>query len=214
MHWYVQLWHSVEVWEALKNSLLVAFAAVFLSLTMGMLLVFYASRTWLARSFLLFYGSLAVPEIVVAVGLLSMFACMSVPFGLTTLITAHTLLGLGYVVPLLHARFEELDYALTEASMDLGATHAQTFWRIIVPLMLPALFAAGLLVFIISLDDFLISFFCSGASTQTLPMYIFSMIRSGTTPVVNALSTLLLLVSSLLVIIFSSLNIKKTDILP
>ena len=74
--------------------------------------------------------------------------------------------------------------------------------------------AESLFLFIISLDDFLISFFCAGASTQTLPMYIFSMIRSGTTPVVNALSTMLLLVSSLLVIIFLSLNSRKTDILP
>ena len=82
-----------------------------------------------------------------------------------------------------------------------------------VPLLMPALMAAGLLVFILSLDDFIISFFCSGGSTQTLPIYIFVMIRSGATPIVNALSTILLVVSSLLVLLFSSLKIKKMDFL-
>ena len=214
LRWYSELWASTQVWDALKNSLLVACTSAVLSLTMGVLAVLYATRSWLARFFVLFYATLAIPEIVLAVGLLSFFSFFSVPFGLTTLIAAHTLMGLGYVVPLVQARFSELDYALTEASMDLGATRAQTFWRVIIPMLFPALFASALLVFIISLDDFIISFFCSGGSTQTLPMYIFSMIRSGTTPVVNALSTMLLLVSSLLVLLFSSLNIKKTDMLP
>lgn len=106
-----------------------------------------------------------------------------------------------------------LDYRYTEASLDLGATQSQTFFRIIIPLLSPALMAASLLVFIISLDDFLISFFCSGGAAQTLPLYIFSMIRSGSTPVVNALSTLMLVVSSLIVLLFSSLKIKKVDLL-
>jgi spermidine/putrescine transport system permease protein len=212
--WYTELWQSTQVWDAVKNSLIVAFTSSFLSLALGVLAILYVPRTWLARATLPFYGTLAVPEIVLAVGLLSFFSFVHVPFGLTTLMVAHTLIGLGYVVPLVYARYVELDYGFMEASMDLGATRGQTYWRVIVPLMLPTLFASGLLVFIISLDDFLVSFFCSGASTQTLPMYIFSVIRSGTTPVVNALSTVLLIVSSVLVILFSSLNIKKTDMLP
>jgi len=150
---------------------------------------------------------------VLAVGLLSFFSLLWVPLGLTTLIAAHTLIGLGYVVPMIYTRFSELNYALTEVSMDLGATRTQTFMRIILPLLSPTLFASALLVFIISLDDFVISFFCSGATTQTLPMYIFSVIRSGATPTVNALSTVLLGVSSLFVILFSLLNIKKVDVL-
>ncbi|HZW61978.1 MAG TPA: ABC transporter permease [Candidatus Babeliales bacterium] len=214
LRWYSELWHSHEVWNAISNSLIVAFSSVVLSITMGILAVLYGSRNRLAQLLVLFYGTLAIPEIVVAVGLLSFFSFFSIPFGLTTLIAAHTLLGLGYVVPLIYGRYRELDYALTEASMDLGATRAQTFYRIIIPLLAPALLASALLVFVISLDDFIISFFCSGASTQTLPMYIFSMIRSGTTPVVNALSTGLLVVSSFLVLLFSSLNIKKVDMLP
>lgn len=211
--WYAALWESAEVWDALKNSLIVALSAVFLSVTFGVWAVYYSSRSWLARLLVIFYGTLAIPEIVVAAGLLSVFIGMHVPLGLTTLIAAHTLIGLGYVIPLIHTRFSEINYVLTEASLDLGATRTQTFFAIILPLLSPVIMAASLLVFIISLDDFLLSFFCAGATTQTLPMYIFSMIRSGATPTVNALSTLLLLVSSLLVMIFSSLNIKKMDVL-
>lgn len=214
VRWYRELWDSVEVWDALKNSLIVAFSTVMLSLTMGVLMVLYGAHNFLSRLLVLFYGSLAVPEVVLAISLLGFFSLCAVPFGLTTLIAAHTLVGLGYVVPIIQARYEELDYALVEASMDLGATQSQTYRRIIIPLLSPALFAAALLVFIISFDDFVLSFFCSGASTQTLPMYIFSVIRSGTTPVVNALSTMLLVISGLLVLLFSSLNIKKMDILP
>ena len=125
----------------------------------------------------------------------------------------HTLLGLGYVVPILHSRFQELDKRYMEASLDLGATESQTIAWVIIPLLLPSLLAAALLVFVLSFDDFLISFFCSGGSTQTLPIYIFVMIRSGATPMINALSTILLVVSSLLVLIFSSLKIKKMDFL-
>lgn len=207
--WYAQLWESVEVWDALRNSFIVAISSVFLSLTMGVLLVYYGARTWLSRMLVLFYGSLAAPEIVIAVGLLSFFLLMRAPLGLTSLIAGHTMLGLGYVVPMVQARFDELDYALTEASYDLGATRTQTFFKIILPLLSPALFGAALLVFIISWDDFLISFFCAGAGAQTLPMYIFSMIRSGTTPVVNALSTIMLVMSALFVMVFSLLNVKR-----
>jgi len=213
-HWYDYLWQSAEIWQALTNSLIVAMASVALSISMGVALVYYSSRSALARSLVLFYGTLAVPEIVLSAGLLTIFLVGSVPLGLTTLIAAHTLLGLGYVVPIVHGRFQELDYALVEASLDLGATHTQTFFNVILPLLFPVITAAALLVFIISLDDFLLSFFCAGVSIQTLPMYIFSMIRAGATPMVNALSTVLLLVSGLLVLFFSSLKVKKTGFMP
>ena len=150
-----------------------------------------------------------MPEIVLAVGLLSFFSFFAVPLGATTLIVGHTLLGLGYVIPILHARFIELDESLIEASYDLGATQRQTFFSIVLPLLMPALVASGLLVFIISLDDFIISFFCAGASVQTLPLYIFAVIRTGASPMINALSTIMLIFSSLFVLLFSFLHIRK-----
>lgn len=211
-HWYVSLWQDSEVWHALKNSLLVACGAVILSVTMGTLLVFYGKRRYLQLSMGLFYASLAVPEIVLAVGLLSFFYFFSVYLGLTTLIVAHTLIGLGYLVPILYTRYVEIDKRIIEASYDLGATREQTFVRIVLPLLSPAIFTGSLLVFIISFDDFLLSFFCSGATAQTLPMYIFALIRSGASPIVNALSTMLLAVSSFLMALFFCIRAVKTDL--
>jgi spermidine/putrescine transport system permease protein len=212
MQWYSDLLSSVEVWDALKNSLFVALSSVFLSLAIGSVLIFFGNRERVKNLLILFYGSLAIPEIVLAVGLLSLFSFFSIPLGASTLIAGHTLLGLGYVVPILYARFIELDVSLIEASYDLGATQRQTFFAIVLPLLAPAIIAAGLLVFIISLDDFIISFFCAGASMQTLPLYIFAVIRSGASPMVNALSTILLMASSFFVLLFSFLQIKKVRV--
>jgi spermidine/putrescine transport system permease protein len=205
--WYHQLFHSVDVIHALKNSFIVALSATLLSSLLGLFFVLYGTKTFLRRFSSLFYATLAVPEIIIAVGLLSFFVFFYVSLGLATLIIGHTLLGLGYIVPLLRTRFLELDPRLTEASLDLGATETQTFTRIIIPMLMPTIIAAALLVFVISFDDFLISFFCSGGTTQTLPLYLYSMIRTGSSPVVHALSTLLLAMSSLLVLAFSFLQI-------
>lgn len=212
LRWYSEVFQSVDILNAIQNSFIVAICATFLSVTMGVLFVFYSSKSYLSRLLVLFYANLAAPEIVLAVGLLTFFSFFSMPLGLTSLIAGHTLLGLGYVIPVVQARFEDLDYRYTEASLDLGATQGQTFVRIILPLLFPAVMSAGLLVFIISLDDFVISFFTAGGATQTLPMYIFSVIRSGATPVVNAISTVLLVTSSLVVLLYSLLSAKKMDV--
>jgi spermidine/putrescine transport system permease protein len=203
----------VEVWDALKNSLIVAFSSVACSLSLATLFVFFCNKRYLRRFMTFFYTGLAVPEIMLAVGLLSFFYFFSVRLGLSTLIAAHTLIGLGYVVPIIYESYISLDKSIIEASYDLGATRQQSFRTVVLPLLSPALISSALLVFIVSFDDFFLSFFCAGAATQTLPVYIFSLIRAGSSPVVNALSTVLLLVSSLLMFIFFSVQVKKTDVL-
>lgn len=206
-NWYKELFHATVLWRALLNSLIVAAAATFLSISMSMGLIFYDMKTARVRKGLtFFYGTVIVPEIVFAVGLLSFFAVFSVPLALPTLIVGHTVLGLGYAVPLLYTRFAEMDKRLIEASLDLGATTGQTFFKVVLPLLKPSCMAAALLIFIISFDDFIIAFFCAGSDSQTLSLYIFSMIRSGISPVINALSTILLVVSSIFVFAFCSLN--------
>jgi spermidine/putrescine transport system permease protein len=209
MRWYSELFNSPELWVALKNTLFIACVSVFLSLTMGVLFVCWSSAARLQNYGSLFYMTVALPEIVVAVSLLSFFSFFYVPLGINSLIAGHTLLGLGFVVPIVRTRFLELDYRLTEASLDLGASERQTFFKIILPLLMPSIVASGLLVFILSLDDFLISFFCSGATAQTLSLYIFAMIRLGVSPVINAISTVMLVVSSILVLLFCSLKIHN-----
>lgn len=206
--WYSELFASPEVWGALKNSLIVAGSAVMLSLAMGILFVFYGAKNpSLVR--LIFYGNLAAPEIVLALGMLSLFSFFSIPIGMATLIAGHTVIGLGYVVPLVYEQYCELDRRFSEASLDLGATQMQTLRKVIIPMLMPSIVGSGLLVFIVSFDDFVFSFFCAGPGTQTLPLYIFSMIRTGASPLVSALSVLLLGVSSLFVVLFTSLRLKK-----
>lgn len=207
--WYFKLFKSIEVWDALKNSIIVALTSTALSTLMGAVFVCYAGRRVVGQLQPLFYAILAMPEIVLAVSMLSFFSFTAVPLGFTTLIAGHTLLGLGYVVPIVSMQFIELDRRTIEAAYDLGATPSQVVRTIIIPLLRPALIAGGLLSFIISLDDFVFSFFCAGGSEQTLPMYIFAMIKAGASPVIAALSSIMLLFSSVLVLLFFALHLRK-----
>jgi spermidine/putrescine transport system permease protein len=176
---------------------------------MGIFLIFYATQGGRIGKYLaIFYGNIVIPETVLAVSLLGFFSMLSISLGFTTLIVGHTVLGLGFVIPIVYARFLELDYRLTEASLVLGATPIQTFFKVTLPLLMPALITSALLVFIISFDDFILTYFCAGSSVQTLSLYILSMIRSGVSPVVNALSAVLLLISSVLVLIFFNLKTR------
>ncbi len=207
LRWYKKLFHSSEIIAALQTSLIVAFATTFLSLTIGTFFV-VASKWWPSTILLnLFYGNILFPEIILAIGLLSIFTFLHIPLGYGSLIAGHTLLGLGFVIPIVRARFAELDPVLTEASLDLGASHFQTFRRVIIPLLMPSLIASGLLVFTLSMDDFLISLFCSGPTVQTLSVYVYSMIRTGVDPMINAVSACFLLISSLLVLLLCSLKV-------
>lgn len=209
LDWYRELFQSVYLWAAFGNSLIVATSATFISLASGVGLVFYASHGGhVGKSLKMFYGNLIIPETILAVSLLTFFTTIKVPLGLITLILAHTVLGLGFVIPIVYARFSELDSSLTEASLALGASPLQTFFKVILPLLRPTLITTALLVFIISFDDFIISYFCAGSTAQTLSLYILSMIRTGVSPVVNALSSVLLFLSSLLIFIFFSLKTK------
>ncbi len=210
LKWYHELLLSSHLWASFLNSLIVAVCSTGISLTMGVFLIFYAAQGGRIGNFLsLFYGNLVIPETVLAVGLLGFFTLVSIPLGLGTLVLAHSVLGLGFVIPIVYARFLELDYRMTEASLVLGATPVQTFFKVTLPLLRPALIVTGLLVFIISFDDFILSYFCAGSTSQTLSLYILSMLRSGISPIVNALSAVLLLLSSTLVILFFTISKKS-----
>lgn len=204
--WYKELFSTPYVWYAFLNSFVIAFSSMTLSLLLSLGLVyvrlFQRRSRFIESLFSLFYINLIIPEVVLGVGLLTFFVLCAVPLGLVTLIVAHTVLGLGFAVPLINGRFTELDIRLVEASMDLGATLHQTFFTIILPLLRSTIIAAGLLIFIISFDDFVLSYFCAGTSVQTLSLYLLSMLRIGISPMMNALSTLLLLLSSGLVFLF------------
>jgi spermidine/putrescine transport system permease protein len=207
LRWYKELVKTPEIINALRASLIVAFSSTLLSVLLGTCLV-VASKWW-RSSFLfnIFYTNILLPEIVLSLGVLSIFTFFQIPVGYGSLIAGHTLLGLGYVIPIVRARFIELDPILTEASLDLGASYVTTFKKIIVPLLMPSILASALLVFTLSMDDFLISFFCSGPNVQTLSVYVYSMIKTGIDPTINALSCCFLAVSSLLVLLLCSFKV-------
>jgi spermidine/putrescine transport system permease protein len=209
LKWYHELFQATHLWASFLISLIVAVSSTAISLTMGIFLIFYAAQGGRIGKFLVYYyGNLIIPETVLAVGLLGLFTLISIPLGLITLILAHTVLGLGFVIPILYARFLELDYRMTEASLVLGATPVQTFFKVTLPLMRPSLIVTGLLIFIVSFDDFILSYFCAGSTSQTLSLFILSMLRSGISPIVNALSAILLLFSSILVFLFFTFSQK------
>jgi spermidine/putrescine transport system permease protein len=207
--WYRALLDNPELIESFKTSILVACGSTIFSVSLGMCLVL-ASKWWKSKLlFDIYYPNILMPEIVLAIGILSIFVFFKMPLGYTSLITGHTLLGLGFVIPIIRARFAELDPVLTEASLDLGATYSQTLRRIYIPLLAPSILASSLLVFTISLDDFLISFFCSSPSVQPLSVYVFALARSGIDPTINAISAIFLVISSLVVLLLSVLGVAE-----
>lgn len=210
LRWYYELMESTVLWGAFYNSLIIALASTALSLFFSLCLVYYESHECsIGPGIYLFYGTIFIPEIVLGIGLLSFLSLCAIPLGITTLIAGHTILGMGYAVPIIYSRYHALDKRVQEASLDLGATRSQTFFKITLPLLYQPLLVAGLLIFIISFDDFVVSFFCAGGEAQTLSLYVYSMIKLGISPVINALSTILFLLSSCLVLLFCSLTVRS-----
>lgn len=208
--WYRELFHSSALWLSFTNSLIVAVCSTSLSLLMGVFLIYFRAQGGrIQKALPLFYGNLIIPETMLAISLLSYFTFFEIKLGMPTLVVAHTVLGLGFVIPIVYTRFLQLDRRLNEASEALGASSIQTFFKITLPLLKPTLFATGLLIFILSFDDFILSYFCAGTSIQTLSLYLLSTLRSGVSPVVNALSTILLLLSGILVMLFFSPKIRS-----
>lgn len=207
LYWYQKLFQTPEILDALRVSLIVASFATLLSVVIGTL--FVVASVWKKSDYIswIFYGNILLPEIVMAIGILSIFTFFQIPLGYLSLITGHTIIGLGFVIPVVRARFIELDPILTEASLDLGATYGQTFRKVLLPLLMPSLVASSLLVFTLSLDDFMIAFFCSGPKIQTLSVYVYSMIKGGVDPTINAVSAIFLALSSLLILILSYLKV-------
>jgi len=210
LDWYRELFESEELWSSFFTSLFIAITSTLLSLIMGILLLFFkANGGNLKKTVPIFYSNLLIPESLFAISLLSFFTFFDISLGFTTLIIAHTVLGLGFTIPILYTRYCQLDPRLVEASLSLGATSTQTFFKVILPHMRPAILATGLLVFILSFDDFILSYFTAGTSVQTLSLYLLTMLRSGISPIVNALSAFILVFSSLLVILFFTPKIRS-----
>jgi spermidine/putrescine transport system permease protein len=145
---------------------------------------------------------LIMPEIVLGLSLLVWFVLLRITLGSFSIILAHVTFSISYVIITVKARLDGFDYALEEAARDLGATPWKTFWKVTFPLIWPGILSGGLMAFTLSFDDFLITFFTAGVGSDTLPLKIYSMIKFGVTPEINALSTLMLGATLVLVFLF------------
>ncbi|MFW5688226.1 MAG: ABC transporter permease [Spirochaetota bacterium] len=186
---------SDELWRAFRNSLVIAVgsaATATLIATLGAIGINWYSVRIKAYVQAVSFMPLILPEIIVGVSLLVFFAGVGLRLGLLSIFLAHTSFNLPFVLLIVLARLEEFDYSIIEASRDLGASERQTLLRVIVPISMPGIVSGFLTAFTLSLEDFVITFFVSGPGSTTLPLYVYSMIRFGVSPVINALSVVII----------------------
>lgn len=202
LKWYYQLFAEESVWKALRNSLVIGVAATLVSSLLGTLaaLALHRYRSMLQKAhYGLIYTPLVIPDVLMGISLLLFFVTIHLQLGLFTIFVAHTTFCLSYVTFVILARLQALDPALIEAAQDLGARDWQIFWRVKFPQLLPAIISGALLAFTLSVDDFVITFFVAGPGSTTLPIYIYSLMKFGSTPIINALSTVLILTTFVIV---------------
>ena len=205
LDWYRKLFHNDEMLRAAGNSLVIALVASAASTLLGTMAGFAMHRYKLKLLPLLVLTPIAIPEILVGVSLLIFFVMLNMTLGLISIMLAHIAFCIGFVAIVVRSRLTGMDESLTEAARDCGATPMQAFRLVTLPLIMPGVVAGALMAFTLSIDDFVITFFTAGANASTLPLQIYSMIKIAVTPEVNAVSTLLMGLTLVLIIIASKL---------
>ncbi len=212
LDWYIKLFHNRAIGRAVEVTLWVGFWSTFLSTVFGTLAALALERFGRFRGRLTFdavlYLPIIIPDIVMAISTLLFFVVLGMPLSRYTILIAHVAFNISYVAVVVRARLADMDRTLEEAAMDLGADEWRTFRYITLPLLMPGIIAGALLAFTLSLDDFVITFFVSGPGSTTLPVRVYSMIRLGVTPEINAISTMMLLGSIILLLISLALQRK------
>ncbi|PKL11663.1 MAG: spermidine/putrescine ABC transporter permease PotC [Spirochaetae bacterium HGW-Spirochaetae-8] len=195
--WYQKLFFdSAELWRAFGNSLLIAITSSMVATFLGSLAAVgikwykFKARTYIQiTSFL----PMVLPEVIIGISMLIFFTAVKIPLGMFSIFVAHTTFNLPFVFLLVSARLDEFDFSIIEAARDLGATESQTLLKVIIPSIMPGVTSGFLMAVTMSLEDFVITIFVSGPGPTTLPLYVYSMIRYGVSPVINALSFVLIL---------------------
>ncbi len=209
LHWYMRLFTEREIWHALRNTLIVAVSTTVVSVILGTTAAFalhrYSGRLQRGH-YTLIYTPLVVPDILMGMSLLLFFVAIGMSLGLFTIFLAHTSFCVSYVAMVVLARLQDFDFSVIEAARDLGANWWTAAWRVLLPLLAPGIAAGGLLAFTLSIDDFVITFFVTGPGATTLPIQIYSMIKHGAPPLINALSTILLLVTFIIIWLVQQLS--------
>lgn len=203
--WYEKLiFDSKPLWQALWNSLVVAVTSSLVATIIGTLAAIgikwyqFKGRNFIqAISFL----PMVLPEVIMGVSMLIFFSAIKMSLGLVTIFIAHTTFCLPFVYLMVSARVDEFDYSIIEASHDLGANEKQTLFKVIIPAIMPGVISGFMMSITMSLEDYVITALVSGPGSTTLPLYVYSMIRFGVSPVINALSFVLILVICIFTII-------------
>ncbi len=211
--WYAALLHNTDVLNSFKVSMILAAISTVLSAMIGTLAAVGMYRyNFKGKSVLdaLLYIPVVIPEIVMGIALLALFAQARLALGMTTLVIAHVAFSIPFVVIVVKARLDGFNRSIEEAAMDLGADRWQTFYRVTLPIIMPGIVSGALLAFTLSLDDVVISFFVAGPQSTTLPLKVFSMVKFGVSPEINALSTIMLLVTLGIVVIAETIRAKQT----
>ena len=202
LKWYRTLFADKAIFQALGNSLILGLSASFAAGVVGTLGAVGFDRVRpRSRRVIEYLTSLPLmtPEIILGMVFMAFFGMLGIPFGMGTLILSHTTFCIPYVFMLVQARLVGMDRSLAEAARDLGAGERQVFFTITLPLLLPAIVSGMLLSFAMSLDDVIISLFVTGVNVNTLPIKVYTALKTGVTPEINALCTLLLAATLLLV---------------
>lgn len=212
LHWYQAAFADTQLAEGLINSLIIAIVAAPLSTVIGTLAAYGMWRRQAPVLAGTLYLSLVTPEIVTGVSLLALFQWLfrflRLPLGLHTVIVAHVAFSIAYVAIVISARLRDYDRALEEAAMDLGASGWRAFTRVTLPVIAPAIAAAALLSLVVSFDDYVITSLVAGVDSETLPMVIYAMARRGVSPIVNAVSALIVVAFGVLILISQRLREK------
>ena len=210
--WYKDLFFSSgDLWEAVANSLIIAFCAGIASTILGTLAAVgvrwhkFKGKEYIQ---LVSFLPMVLPEVIIGVSTLIFFAGIKVPLGMGTIFAAHTTFCLPFVFLMVLARLDEFDYSIVEAAHDLGATEQQALLKVVLPAIMPGVVSGFLMAVTMSLEDFVITFFVSGPGSTTLPLYVYSMIRFGVSPVINALS--LIIIISTIIVAFTMRKFLKT----
>jgi spermidine/putrescine transport system permease protein len=206
LDWYRTLFQDEQMLKAAGNSLVIGLVASFVSTVLGTMAGVAMHRHRLRVLPVLVVAPIAIPEILMGVSLLIFFVLLNFTLGLLSVALAHIAFCIGFVAIVVRARLAGMDETLTEAARDCGASALDAFRYVTLPLIMPGVIAGALMAFTLSIDDFVITFFTAGAGTITLPLQIYSMIKIAVTPEVNAVSTLLMLVSLLLIVVAARLS--------
>ncbi len=211
-HWYKVLFNDAQILLATRNTLLIAIISTLVATVIGTMaaLAMHRYRFPLYNtSETVMYIPIVIPEVVMGISLLVFFVMINFTLGLTTITLSHIAFSIPFVALVVRARLHGYDRAIDEAAMDLGANELTTFWRITLPTIMPGVLAGAMLALTLSLDDYVITYFTAGPGSTTLPLRVFSMVKTAVTPEINALSSIWVLIIFILLVIGQIAQRKK-----